>query len=82
MCKMSISQWFLEVVLKPHLRPNSPPASPERLAMAGRLRCKPLQNAHILPCMLRFFIGLRPRVGGITHLIVLINVCLLLLSLI
>jgi hypothetical protein len=21
--------------------------------------CKPLQNAHILPCMLRFFIGLR-----------------------
>jgi hypothetical protein len=31
--------------------------------------------------MLRFFIGLRPRVGGITHLIVLIKVCLLLLSL-
>jgi hypothetical protein len=23
------------------------------------LRCKLLQNAHILPCMLRFFIGLR-----------------------
>ena len=23
------------------------------------LRCKPLQNAHILTCMLRFFIGLR-----------------------
>jgi hypothetical protein len=22
-------------------------------------RCKPLQNTHILPCMLRFFIGLR-----------------------
>jgi hypothetical protein len=32
--------------------------------------------------MLRFFIGLRPRVGGITHLIVLIKVCLLLLNLI
>jgi len=22
-------------------------------------RCEPLQNAHIRPCMLRFFIGLR-----------------------
>jgi hypothetical protein len=53
------AQGILEVVSKPHLRLNSPPASPERLAMAGKLRCKPLQNAHILPCMLRFFIGLR-----------------------
>jgi hypothetical protein len=26
---------------------------------AQELRCKPLQNAHILLCMLRFFIGLR-----------------------
>jgi hypothetical protein len=40
---------MLEVVSKPHLRPNSPPASPERLAMAGRLRCKPLQNVLLIP---------------------------------
>jgi hypothetical protein len=33
----------------------------ERLAMAGRLRCKPLQNVLLIPPMagLRFFIGLR-----------------------
>jgi hypothetical protein len=52
--------------------------------MAGRLRCKPLQNVLLIPPLagLRFFIGLRPRVCGMTHLIVLIKVCLLLLSLI
>jgi hypothetical protein len=33
-------------------------------------------------CMLRFRIGLRSRVGGITHLIVLIKVCLLPLNVI
>jgi hypothetical protein len=29
---------------------------------------KPLQTAHILPCMLRFFIGSGPRFSGMTHL--------------
>jgi hypothetical protein len=51
--------------------------------MAGRLRCKPPQNVLLIPPLagLRFFVGLRPRVGGITHLIVLIKVCLLPLNL-
>jgi hypothetical protein len=44
--------------------------------------CGPPQNAHILPCMLRFFVGPRPRVGGITHQIILIKVCLLSLNVI
>jgi hypothetical protein len=38
---------IIEVISKPH---------PSK---AQWLRCRPLQNAHILPCMLRFFIGLR-----------------------
>ena len=31
----------------------------KKASNAQRLRCKPPQNAHILPCMLCFFIGLR-----------------------
>ncbi len=54
------------------------------LSKAQWLRYKPVQNVRLIPPQagLRFFIGLRPRVGGMTLLIVLIKVCLLPLSLI
>jgi hypothetical protein len=46
--------------------------------------CGPPQNVLLIPPLagLRFFVGPRPRVGGITHLIVLIKVCLLSLNVI
>jgi hypothetical protein len=61
------------------IKARSGPKTPSK---AQSLCCKPLQNAHILPCMMRFFVGPRPRVGGITHLIILIKVCLLSLNVI
>jgi hypothetical protein len=36
------------MVSKPQIRPNGPPASPERLAMAGRLRCPANSNVLLI----------------------------------
>ena len=52
---------FLDINTRSHFKTPSE---------ARWLCCRPSQNAHILPCMLRFLVGLRSRSKhGISHLI-------------